>query len=482
MKTRSRPHSLLPAIGLTLLLAGCASYSGIAPVAQLQTPQQLGASQQDGTDWPAQDWWQQFDDPILTQLIDKALSGNPNLKLAETRISKAGAAAGLAQSSLGLQVSGDLSTERQRFSEHGIYPPPLGGNVYTLNNASLGASWEFDYFGRNQAALNAAIGNVRAAKADAQAARELLASNVARSYFALARLFEQKTIAQASLQQRQAIRELVVSRVKAGLDTNVERRQAEGSVPEIERDIAALDEQISLTRNALAALLGDGPQSTATLSPRLAKPLATNSNTTIPADLLGRRADISAARWRVEAATQGIAEAKAAFYPNINLKAFVGLNSLGFPDWIEAGSREYGAGAALHLPIFDAGRLRAGLRGRTADVDAAIESYNMTLNEAIHDVADQLGSLQSLAIQNQQQQLASQAAEQAYDLAQQRFRAGLSTYLTVLSAQTNVLAQQRNQTDLQARLLDTRIRLIHALGGGFNEAPTAALVGIANSH
>lgn len=472
----------LTIISLVLFVTGCASYQGITPVSQLQSPAQLGASQATEVDWPVQNWWQQFGDATLTQLINQALSDNPSLKLAQARISKANAAAGLAQSNLGLQVSGDLSSERQRFSEHGIYPPPLGGNVYTLNNASLGASWEFDFFGRNQAALNAALGNVRAAQADAQAARVLLASNIARSYFGLARLLEQKVIAQATLQQRQSIRELVVSRVKAGLDTNVERRQAEGSVPEIERDIAALDEQITLTRNTLAALLGEGPPSTASLSPKMAKPQTITHDVTIPADLLGRRADISAARWRVEAATQGIAEARAAFYPNINLRAFVGLNSLGFPDWLEAGSREYGAGAALHLPIFDAGRLRAGLRGRTADVDAAIESYNITLNEAVHDVADQLGSMQSLALQSQQQQLASQAADQAYDLAQQRYRAGLSTYLTVLSAQTNVLAQQRNKTDLQARLIDTRIRLIHALGGGFNNSTTTALASTTISH
>jgi outer membrane protein TolC len=116
----------------------------------------------------------------------------------------------------------------------------------------------------------------------------------------------------------------------------------------------------------------------------------------LPADLLGRRADISAARWRIEAATRDVDAARAQFYPNINITAFVGLSSVGLDRVLRSGSEQYGAGPAIHLPIFDAGRLRANLRGKASDLDLAIESYNGTVVDAVHDVADQLGSLQSL--------------------------------------------------------------------------------------
>jgi NodT family efflux transporter outer membrane factor (OMF) lipoprotein len=187
----------------------------------------------------------------------------------------------------------------------------------------------------------------------------------------------------------------------------------------------------------------------------------------VPADLLGRRADVAAARWRIEAAVGDVKNAKAQFYPNINLTAFVGLTSIGLDQLFKAASEQYGAGPAIRLPIFDAGRLRANLRGKAADLDAAIESYNAAVLEAVHDAADQIASLRSIERQRAEQVRAQTAAESAYDLATQRYKAGLSTYLTVLNAESSVLAQRRLAVDLKARMLDTQLALIRALGGGY---------------
>jgi outer membrane protein TolC len=159
--------------------------------------------------------------------------------------------------------------------------------------------------------------------------------------------------------------------------------------------------------------------------------------------------------------------ARAQFYPDLNLAAFAGLSSIGLDRLVKAASEQYGAGPALSLPIFDAGRLRAQLRGKAAEVDAAIESYNGVVIDAVHEVADQIGSLRSLQQQQQEQARAQAAAESAHELAQQRFRAGLGSYLGVLGAETGVLAQRRQAVELQARVLDTQISLIRALGGGY---------------
>ncbi len=187
----------------------------------------------------------------------------------------------------------------------------------------------------------------------------------------------------------------------------------------------------------------------------------------VPADLVGRRADIVAARWRVEAAAGDVAAQRAQFYPNINLTAFIGLSSFGLDRLVRAGSEQYGVGPAIRLPIFDAGRLRAGLRGRAADLDAAVETYNGTLVDAIHDVADQISSTRSVVRQQSEQAAAQASAEAAYDLATQRYRAGLGGYLTVLNAESNVIAQRRLTTDLRARAIDSQMLLVRALGGGY---------------
>lgn len=448
------------------LLAGCASFPDLALHWQRTDPTTLGATETTVA-WPASDWWRQYDDPVLAGLIDKALADNPTLQVAEARLNKARANAGLAESSLWPRLDADLDSTRRRFSDNGDIPPPLAGSIANLNKARLNAGWEIDFFGRNRAALDAALGQARAAEADAQAARNLLAADVARRYFKLAALFEQRAIAEETLKQRRDIRTLVQQRVDAGLDTGVELKQAEGAVPDIRRDLGSVDEQITLTRHALAALTGQSASATAELAPRQAAAPVQALPENLPADLIGRRPDLVAARWRVEAAIRNTDAAKAAFYPNVNLVGLIGLNSIGFANWGKSESREWGLGAAIHLPIFDAGRLRAGLRGASADTDEAVASYNATLLDALREVADDIASQQAVERQLHEQTQALQAAEAAFALARQRYAAGLGNYLTVLSAETGVLTQRRIASDLKARHIDNNLQLIRALGGGY---------------
>ena len=194
----------------------------------------------------------------------------------------------------------------------------------------------------------------------------------------------------------------------------------------------------------------------------------------LPADLLGRRPDVVASRWRVEAATHGIAAAKAQFYPDVNLLAFVGFQSIGLSQLLELGSGIAGVGPALRLPVFEGGRLRAQLATRDADYDAAVERYNGTLIEALHDIGDRLASIRSVAVQRREEQHALDAAREAYHLAVLRYREGIGSYLSVLSAESQVLVQRRLEADLRARDLDNRIDLVRALGGGFGDRAAEA--------
>ena len=463
----SRPARSLCALALAALLAACASPGPEHPPLALASAEALGLDAMPAATMVDAHWWQALGDPQLDALVERGLQTHPSLAVVQARVAHALALADISRASAGPQASLSLSATRQRYSENGLVPPPIAGNVWNSGNLQAGLSWEPDFFGRHQAELAAAVGQARASAADAAAARNLLASQISRAYLNLARLFEQRELAQRGLAQHDDMLALTLQRVRAGLDTAVEQTQSEAGLPDARLQIEQLDEQIALGRNQLAALTLAMPAETARLQPHLQALRPLTPPAVLGADLLGRRPDVVAARWRVEAAGQDVASARTQFYPNISLSAFVGFDALGLNQLLDLGSRQFGAGPALHLPLFDGGRLRAQLGGRQADLDAAIAVYNGTLVDALREARDALATLQSLQRQQQQQQLAQANAEQALALAEQRSRAGLGNALLPLASEGPLLAQLRVAADLRARTLDTQLQLMRAVGGGW---------------
>ena len=412
-------------------------------------------------------WWETLGDPALNALVWRTLQTSPTLQAAAARVKRAQAVMDRADAQRMPQVDARLDVAHERFTGNGLFPPKFAGKVEDAGNLQSNFSWELDFFGKNRSAFEAALGNAQAAQADRQSARLILAANVVRVYVQLAQLVGQRDVAVRTLAQRTQVLDLIRQRVRAGLDTQVELKLGEGALPDIRLTIEALDEQITLRRHALAALSVQPPDALATLSPSIAALRRTPLPANVPADLLGRRADIDAARLRIEAATADLHAAHADFYPSANLLAFAGFNAIGLDQLLDVGSRQSGIGAAIRLPIFDAGRLRASYRGKAADLDAAVASYNGAIVEAMHEAADQISSLQSIGRQETEQQQAQTSAEEAYELATARYRAGLGSYLVVLSAETSVLAQRRAAVDLKSRTLVAQTELMRALGGGY---------------
>lgn len=452
-------------------LAGCVSPAGIQHDQVLRDPAPLGAKAGQFAQWPTEDWWHAWNDPQLDHLMQLALQENPSLTQAAKRVEKATAYASAAGAALKPQVTGNVDVSRQRLSENAFYPPPYGGSWQTIADGSLNAAWDLDFWGRNRSALQAALSQVEAAKAEQAAAKLLLTTNVARAYNQLSNGLVQQALAQQALKQREQELALIRQRVENGLDTNLELRQGESQVAAAREQVETLEEKIGLARNALAALTVQDADTLKSLKPALAQREIQAEPAAIPADLIGRRPDLAAARLRVDAAEADIATAKAEFYPNISLSAFVGLSSFGLSKFLELGSTVAGVGPAVHLPIFDAGRLRANLKGKSADYDLAVASYNQTLIEVVHDVADQVTSVQSVRKQIESQQQALTAAESAYQLAMQRYEAGISNYLTVLTASDAVVRERARNADLNARLTDLSIALVKSLGGGYDHPP-----------
>jgi len=463
-----------------LLMAGCAALAGCATMpdlearAALRDPAMLGtvpaAANTSTGDWPGDGWWKDYGDPQLAALIEEALAGSPTLAAADARARKAAAYAQGAGAALlpSLTASGQVSELKQSYN-NGFPAQFVPKGLNDTGRVSLDLAYELDFFGRNRAALRAAASDREAAAIEARAARLALATSVAVAYADLARLAAQREVDLAAVKQREEVAALVTRRVASGLDTRGEQRQADAGVPLARGDLAATDETIALTRNRLAALLGAGPErgiAIALPAPHLmpAAPLPAR----LALDLIGRRADIAAARLRAEAASSRIAVARAGFYPNVNLLAFAGFQSFGLGNLTAQGSDIAQAGAAISLPIFSGGRIEGQYRAARADYDEAVAQYDAVLVRALNEVADAAASQRALGERQAAAGAALAASEEAYTIARRRYEGGLSPYLSVLAAQDALLRNRQLVVALDARALTINIELIRALGGGYH--------------
>jgi NodT family efflux transporter outer membrane factor (OMF) lipoprotein len=292
-----------------------------------------------------------------------------------------------------------------------------------------------------------------------------------RSYTQLALEFTLHDIAEEHLAQVKQRVSIAHRSLAAGIGTELEVSEAETPLPMARAQLAAIDARIGVLRNQLAALSGQGPGAGDSIArPAMSLDASIGLPDQLPANLIGRRPDVLAYRWRVEAAQQNIDGAKAAFYPNINLLAFIGFQALGFGQFISNAASIAGVGPAFSLPIFDGGRRRGNLSTKTASYDIAVENYNAVLVRALQDVSDQLVVLQSNAKQRAEAEQALASANKVHELATTSYRAGLSNYQQVLDTHGIVLRQQEVIAQLQAVRLDAYAGLMRALGGGTMDA------------
>jgi NodT family efflux transporter outer membrane factor (OMF) lipoprotein len=468
-RTRRSPRLTGAALAAALVLAGCAALHP-PPAAEPAVDVAALGGKPGAVEWPSDAWWHRYGDAQLDALVAEGLAGSPSLAAARARVARAKAAADVAHAALLPRVGGSADVNYQRFSENYIFPPPLAGNWDTDNRLALGLDYEFDFWNKNGAALQAALSQAQASAADAAATRVVLTTGIARAYFELQRLFAQREVSRAAIAQREEVVRLTRDRFGAGLDTKVEVEQAEAALETVNTELAQYDVAIANARHEVAALAGAGPDRGERIEARAAHHgPATRTPVAVPLDLVSRRPEIVASRWRVEAAGHDIDVARAMFYPNIDLAALIGLNSIGLSRLFEMGSIVAGIAPAIHLPIFEGGRLEANLSGREAERDLAISAYNQAVIDAVHDVADALASVDGLGHVAAAQAKARAATSRAYELAVIRYRAGLGNYLTVLTAQTQQLIQDRLDADLTARAFLLDVNLARALGGGFDD-------------
>jgi len=473
------PLSLTPLLAVAALLsaAGCATVpdTGITPdpkaAAALTTADSFAAP---AADWPAARWWGAYGDPQLSALIEAALEGTPSLAQAEARIRKAQASVAEGKSSLSPSLELDANGGEVKQSVNQGFPPQfaqyLPRGYHSSGYLAFKFDYEFDFWGKNRSAIAASVSELRAAKADAAEARLALSTGIALAYADLKRLYAEYDVAARTVEVREQTVDLVSRRVQNGLDTRAELKQAQANPPAARAQLAALEEEITQARDRIAALMGAGPDrglSIARPGPEQLKAFGLPAR--LAADLLGRRPDVVAARWRAEAAAKRIRVARAQFYPNINLAAYVGQQAL-FANLLWRGSSQIGSvEPAISLPIFEGGRLRAQYRGAVADYDDAVATYDATLVSALQQVADVVASERALVTRLEQSREALAANEEAYQLTRMRYEGGLSNYQSVLLAEDAVLQSRVTIADLDARAFTLDVQLVQALGGGYTQ-------------
>jgi NodT family efflux transporter outer membrane factor (OMF) lipoprotein len=471
-------HLIAAAVGMTLALAGCASSGGLHPDGTPINPDSVAVTRTIASGavspaaWPKADWWTALGDSQLNALIAEALHDNPTLAEADARARQAQSEASQADADREPEVNVAGSVTEVRVP---TTLPPIGkGHNRTAKYVDASFKWDLDLWGGERAAWEAALGRERSAEVDAHAARIELSTNVARAYVQLGYAYAQQDVASAELKRAVDVRKLTQQRVTAGIDSQVQLKQSDSELASAQGQKARADRAIDAAQSALSVLLGKGPdRGLAIARPQLLPPGALLMPSNLPVELLGHRADLVAARWRVEAAEKDIAAAKTQFLPNVNISAMAGLIALGGGNLFTAQSRFYDAGPAISLPIFDGGRRRADLNGKDAQYDLAVAQYNDTLVRAVNEVCDDDDALTSAQVQIDAQQRALDAANDAWTLAEQRYKAGIGSYLEALSVRQQLLIAQERMATLHAEQTDDSVQIIWALGGGYRPSRPA---------
>ncbi len=450
-----------------LMLSACVATPPTTPQVKQVEQANLGLNGANAPYFPLE-WWKAFKDPQVDRLAGLVVTSNPTLQGALAKMRAAEAELSVNRAEDRPQVTLDGSEQRVLFSKDYIIPPPYGGSYRWYGSLAANMSWDLDFWGKQADLIAKARDTAEANALDAEAARLALSGAFAQAYVDLVLNYQNGDIADATVAERTEILKISQGRFDAGLENGTAVAQAKSLLSLAKADQLRYAAAREMDIHAIAALAGQGADFYATITrptPDLDVTLPLPEK--LPADLLGRRPDILAARARVEASVEGREAAHADFYPNINLEAMMGFQSIGLSNLLTGGAFTMGLGPALHLPIFDAGKLKAQYAHATADLDSSVADYNGTVVGAIKQTADVMTQVKSLAAQRTQQADAVINAQRAYEIALDRYRSGLDTQLPMLTAESTLLQAHQQLAGVIADGAKQRITLLLTVGGGF---------------
>lgn len=469
---------VLAGLPLVIALAGCAPSHDTGAPQQQQTPAshvatELPASVKNG--WPQENWWQDYRDPQLNGLIQRALANAPDMQIADRRIRLAEAQARMSQANLGPEMDFSANVERQKMSSEGLMGPfatDTDGNTgpwYTNGTFGLTAGWDLDLWGKNRALVKARIGEVKAQMAEQAQTRELLASSVARLYWQWQTEAAVKEVLRQLKDEQNNIVSVDRSLYQRGITNSVEGAQNDINVSKTDQHLADVAGSMKEIEARLMALT-NGQSQGLNLRPAPLPAVSTQMPGELGYELLARRPDLQEAHWYIEASLSEVDAAKAAFYPDINLMGFLQQDALHLSDLFRHSAQQMGLSAGLTLPIFDSGRLNASLDIVSEQNKLSVAKYNKAVVDAVNQVAKAASQVETLMEKNQQQQQVEKDARRMVDLAQERMNAGLLPGSKVSMAKLPALEERISALRLHGQWLDASIQLTSALGGGYRQA------------
>lgn len=460
-----------------MLLTGCALIQDDPGQVPVVNPKQVELSQVihlANSGWPMARWWENYQDPQLNMLINRALLNSPTMQAARLRISQSQSTVELAQSAMGVQASAVAAQNRLRVTNKQFtwpysysLPVDKNGPWYTLNTVGVGAILNIDLWGSEREKVAAAIGEKNARLAETAGVELDIASSVAQLYFAMQSTFQQITlltqledIARLSLQAHE-------HRVDRGLEDSVAIADARTELLTAQQQVISAEGALTQYSETLRALIGADAHNMPHIHPVVLPTLQETLPDSLDFELLARRPDLQALRGYITASFHQVDAAKAAFYPHFDIKAFWGYNALSVGDLFKSSFQQINLLPGLYLPVFDGGRLNTSLRSVRTASNILIKQYNQAVLDAVRDVAISSRQLHDLNQQVVLQRQKVRAAMISTSSATAHYQRGLTSYYYSQEARRITITQQLLLLDMQAKQLGTDITLIKALGGGY---------------
>jgi multidrug efflux system outer membrane protein len=411
-------------------------------------------------------WWQVYQDPVLTQLIHTAIAQNYDVRIAAARVLEAQAQVGITRANQlpSASVGADVFSE-QNAKVTNLFP------AYQVNGGELNLSviWNLDFWGKYRRQTEAARAQLLASEWGQRAVISSLVANVATAYFQLRALDSELEISNRTLGSRQQSLKLTRVLESHGSGSGLDVSQAEQLVYTASETIPDLERQIQQQENVLSVLLGENPQSIPRGRPLTEQPAPQNVPAGLPSELLERRPDVRQAEQNMVAANAQIGVAKASFFPNLSLTGLGGLESNTLNHFISQPSEMWSAAAGVTQPVFQGGALRSGLRLARANWQEAEVTYQQTVQNALEQVSNGLIASQKDREFREQQELLTQAAQQTDQLSEVLYKNGGASYLQVLTSETNYFSAELNLVQAQLNERLALVQLYQALGGGWQQ-------------
>ncbi|MEA1674231.1 efflux transporter outer membrane subunit [Nitrospirillum sp. BR 11163] len=430
----------------------------------------------DAAAWPTTDWWSGFNSPELTQLLAQARADNPDLGAAAARIAQAEAQAEISGASLWPSVQLGLSSTRsgsrniKGSAAAGLNGAvPLSDYAGNVHQASLSASYEIDFWGKNRATRDSAQFSLDASRFDSETVALSLSSNVAATYFQILAIRDRLAVARGNLENAEHVLSLIDARVQAGADSQLDLVQQRSIVATQRAAVPALEQQERTQLNALAILLGRAPEGFTVQAKGLADVQPPALGTGVPAELLTRRPDIRFAEAQLAAAGADIKVARTQMLPSVTLNASTGVEAATLAHLVNAPTLLFSLGGDIAQSLFSGGRLEGQVHQAEGRHRELAEDYRKAALSALSDVESAVYSIDRYQDQYGLQKDAVAQSQRAFELAEDRYRGGLTDLQTLLDTQRTLLSTQDTLAQVKLSRVQASVSLFKALGGGWQD-------------